>query len=308
MRVALTGGTGFIGGHICRRLTESGHTITLLVRESSDREPVSEFVDRFVVGEQHDEIAWDELLRDADAVIHNAVEWKTLRGLGTMPDFETFQRHIKTNLVGSLELLRRSAPLPFVFMSSIAVHHDMRSRWQGRPDEDHPMRPSNAYGAYKAAVESHLWAEHFAAGRHTAAIRPCAVYGIDNDITRSHGYLTISDILDEKPLNREGGGKYVHVEDVASATVAALERSDASGQPFNLTDCYMRYADWASLACEVMGVERQIDFSSPEAPKNTFSKESTRTILGVDASRGRDGIREHLRELLPLVKAERAAR
>jgi nucleoside-diphosphate-sugar epimerase len=172
----------------------------------------------------------------------------------------------------------------------------MRPRWKGVIDEDHPLRPRSVYGAYKAAVEAYLWAEHFDTGRFTCAIRPCGVYGIDPDLPRSHGYDELLAVSREEPVRRAGGGKWVHVEDVVAAVLGGIGNPKAAGRPFNLVDCYLRYADWAALAAEVLGVKADIDFSSPERPQNEFSKDAAREI-GAGLDRGRDGIREHLSRL-----------
>ena len=167
MRIALTGVSGFIGSEIARQLHGAGHTVTGLVRESSRRDHIEPFVDRFVVGDQADERCWDDLLDGAECVVHNSVNWRTMTG-GQID----FDEHLRSNVLGSLRFLKASAPRQFIFMSTIAVHHDMKPRWDGRIDEDHPLRPGTDYGAYKASIEAHLWAEHYRDGRHTSAIRP----------------------------------------------------------------------------------------------------------------------------------------
>lgn len=294
MRIALTGVSGFIGSVIARHLHDAGHSITGLVRATSRRDHIEPFVDRFVVGEQADRSAWPALLEDADCVIHNSVAWEPLRAPIDLP------AHLQTNLTGAVEFLHASAPRQFIFMSTIAVHHDIRSRWHGLIDEDHPLRPSGLYGAYKAAVEAHLWAEHHAQSRHTSALRPCAVYGIDPNLERSHGYRIIRALQTGEPFTQPGGGKYVHVDDVAAAAVNAVGNPAAAGRPFNLADCYARHADWAAIAAELLGIDARIDFSSPPQSKNTFSKDAARS-LGVPLDRGHEGIRRHLRELIALM-------
>lgn len=291
MRIAVTGVSGFIGSHLVRHLKEAGHSVTGLVRPTSRREHVEGFVDRFVVGEQDDESCWPALLEGAGCLVHNSVDW-----VGRVDPPEDLDRHLSSNLVGSIKLLHASRPRPFVFISSVAVHHDMRTRWVGAIDEDHPLRPRSVYGAYKAAVEAYLWAEHFDTGRHTCAIRPCGVYGIDPDLPRSHGYDELKQVARGEPVRRPGGGKWVHVDDVVAAVVGAIGNPGAAGRPFNLVDCYARYADWAALAAEALGGTADIDFSSPERPKNEFTKDAGRE-LGARLDRGQEGIREHLREL-----------
>ncbi|MHC5115027.1 MAG: NAD-dependent epimerase/dehydratase family protein [Planctomycetota bacterium] len=290
MHVALTGASGFIGSVLARHLREAGHGVTALVRARSRRDHIEAFVDRFVVGEQADESAWPDLLDGADAIIHNTVDWQALRE--TDPS-----RHLNDNLLASLRLLQASAPRQFVFMSTIAVHHDMRPRWSGRIDEDHPMRPSTLYGAYKASIEVHLWEQHFRHDRHTSALRPCAVYGIDPNLSRSIGYPMIAKVRDERRFDKAGGGKFVHVDDVAAATVATLGNPAASGKAYNLADCYARWGDLAVMIAEILGVDAEVDLSSPADPKNVFTKDATQS-LGIRMDRGHEGLRAHLGELI----------
>jgi nucleoside-diphosphate-sugar epimerase len=293
MRIALTGVSGFIGSFIARHLHEKGHSVTGLVRSTSRRDHIEPFVQRFVVGEQSDESCWDELLSGADVLIHNSVSWQFTGKF----DHEA---HWLDNLVGSLKLIERAMPRQVIFMSTIAVHHDMRPRWKGEIDEDHPTRPASMYGAYKAAIEAHLWGWHFAENLNFAAIRPCGVYGIDPNLQRSHGYALIEKLQQGKPINKPGGGKFVHVEDVAAATVACVGNPEANGKAYNLVDCYARWADWAMMAAELLGIDSELDTTSPESPKNMFTKDAAQS-LGVSLDRGHQGIREHLRELIELM-------
>jgi hypothetical protein len=64
-----------------------------------------------------------------------------------------------------------------------------------------------------------------------------------------------------------------------------------------LADCYLRWADWAAMAAEIMGIKADIDSSSPAESRNTFTKDAARS-LGVNLERGREGVREHLKELI----------
>jgi len=296
MHIAVTGVSGFIGAEIARQLKAGGHTVAGLVRKTSNRDHLVGVVDRFVVGDHADASCWDELLDGADCVVHNSADWRAIAG-----NKMDFDQHLQSNVIGSLRLLKASAPRQFVFVSTIAVHHDMRERWGGVIDEDHPLRPGSDYGAYKAAVEAHLWAEHYSAGRNTSAVRPCGVYGVDPRLARSIGFPFIKAIKTGERFDRPGGGKFVHVKDVAAAIVAIVGNTDAAGRPFNLVDCYARWADWAKITGELLGIELDIDFSSSDKPTNEFDMAAAKS-LGVDdprfLNRGLDGIREHMRELI----------
>jgi nucleoside-diphosphate-sugar epimerase len=290
MHVALTGASGFIGSFTARHLHAAGHRVIALVRPTSRRDHIQPFVERFVVGQHDEEALWPELLRDAECVIHNSIDW---------PDDPEWNldRHLRSNLSASIKLLEASSPRQFVYISSIAVHHDMRPRWQGVIDEDHPLRPANLYGALKAAVEAHLWAAWFERKQNTCSIRPCAVYGIDPDLARSHGYALIEKLRRGEPVTKAGGGKFVHIDDVAAAIVATVGNVSAAGRPYNLVDCYARWADWAKIACEELAVDLPIDFSSPAKPSNIFTKDAVNS-LGIKLDRGHDGIRAHVRDLI----------
>jgi nucleoside-diphosphate-sugar epimerase len=290
MHIAVTGVSGFIGSVIVRHLKEAGHTVVGLVRAASRRDHVGPFVDRFVVGDQADESIWPDLLEGADCIIHNSVDWRPLKS-GDLAG------HLQSNLLASIRLLHAAASRQFVFISTIAVHHDMRPRWGGLIDEDHPTRPGSLYGAYKAAIEAHLWAAHFGEGANVCAVRPCGVYGIDPNLERSIGYTIIERLRQQGRYDKAGGGKFVHVEDVAAVVAAVVGNGEANGRVYNLADCYARWADLAQMAAEIMGLDADIDMSSPAQPKNTFAKDAARS-LGVPLDRGHAGLREHLRLLI----------
>ncbi len=292
MQVALTGVSGFIGSAIARHLHGAGHSVIGLVRPGSRRDHLEPWVARLEVGDQADPGARARLLEGADSIVHNSFDWEPLRR-----DPPDLRAHLLSNLMGAIEFLEAGGGRPFVYMSSVAVHHAISDRWQGLIDEDHPLRPASAYGACKAAVEAHLWAAHHGRGWHCCALRPAAVYGIDPRRERSIGWTILDAVLAGRPYTRPGGGKFVHVDDVAAATVAALSNPAAAGRAIDLADCYARWSDLARMACELAGVEVEVDESSPPAPRNQFSKDAARE-LGVRLDRGHEGIREHLRELL----------
>lgn len=300
MRVALTGVTGFIGSNIARRLVDAGHSVVGLVRETGDWRSVQPYCERLTFGDHADETVFHDFLSGADCVVHNSVNRAAFDGGYTQRG--GYRQHLLSNLLGSIRLLELSNPRQFIFISSIAVHHDMSPRWNGRPDEDHPLRPSHPYGAYKAAVEAHLWAERFDRDRNTSAVRPCMVYGMDPRLDQTIGYSIVRQLDTEREHIRRGGGKFVHVDDVTAAVAALVGNEGAAGQAYNLVDCYARWGDWATLAAEAMQIRPEIDLSSPAEPSNVFDVSKARALPGVGLSRGHAGIRSHLEELIGAMK------
>lgn len=291
MNIAITGASGFIGSKIARTAAEHGHHVIALVRESSNRTHIENVVSKFIVGSHDDEAAAQSLVEDADIVIHNSFDWKALRD-GSKDE------HIRSNLSGSLNLLELSEGKHFIYISSIAVHHHMHEKWGGSIDTAHPTRPGSPYGACKASIEAHLWAANAKCGQKFSAMRPCAVYGIDPNKERSIGFPIVESIKANKPFTRLGGGKFVHVDDVAAATVACIGNSKAEATAYNLVDCYARWSDWASIAAEELGADIEINRSSPQEPKNNFDTIDVTNDLGIALDRGTEGIRSQIKELI----------
>lgn len=308
MIVALTGASGFLGGAIARQLAQSGHQVTALVRDSSVTAHIEPFITRYVVGDQSDPATWAYFLKKADAVVHNSYDWAAIKAGG-------LRQHLESNLVGSLGLLNavhEERINKFVYMSTVAVHHAMSDRWEGQIDEEHPLRPGGLYGACKAAIEAHLWAAHHSWGMHTVSLRPSAVYGVEPvRLARSWGYKMVRKLHDGgsvTPENFPGGGKWVHVDDVALATVRAIERQDASGRVFNLADCYAKFTTLAQFAAEAMGLEPdRVEVDSSPPAQNQFVKNACRDILGVPLDRGETGLRRYMADLVEAVRRAKAA-
>ncbi len=300
MHVALTGISGFLGSNIAKSLHAAGHTVTGLVRATSRRDHIEPYTQNFVIGDHADESAWPAFMDAADCVIHNSVNWEPIRS--TKPDLDA---HLASNLNPSIKMIHAANPRQFIFISTIAVHHDMSPRWQGNIDEEHPLRPTHLYGAFKAAIEAHLWSQHFLHQQNTCAIRPCGVYGIDPNPERSYGIGILRRVnQNRKPLHKPGGGKFIHVQDVAQAVTNAVGNDAVAGKPFNLADCYARWGDIALLAAEVLNKDPKdlaIDLSSPPQPQNTFSKKAAQEVLKVRLDRGHQGIKDYLEQLAETV-------
>lgn len=301
MRVAITGASGFIGSEVARALAARGDRVTALVRATSRRDHLEPSCDRFVEGTQDDPAVLDALLDGADALVHSSFDWEPLRA-------DDLERHRRSNLLGTLELLDRLESRPVVYMSTIAVHHDILPDVEGVIDERHPLRPGNEYGATKAAIEAHLWSRRFHADAPFVAVRPCAVYGQDPRPERTIGWPIVGRLREQGRYARRGGGKFVHVEDVALATLGGLDRLAADGAAgsgvCNLADCYARWSDWARMTAACLGIEGEVEIDERDPPqsRNRFDVAAGRA-LGARLDRGHDGIRAHVADLVARIDA-----
>ena len=300
MLIALTGATGFIGMKVAEALVREGHEVRALVRRTSRRERVEPFVAEWRVGDLDDPQAQAGLVAGVDAVVHNAADWSALEQAPSV--------NFRKNVLGSLGLLeqaRLAGVAQFVFVSSVAVHHEILPG--GRIDETHPTWPSGVYGAYKAAVESHLKAYHHGYGMNTSAWRPAAVYGVDPNLSRSQWYDLILAAREGKRIETDKGGKITHVQDVADALALAVGDASTAGEFYNLVDTYLYWQTVAELAREATGSAAEIVERKGSGPKNQidcakaiafFDRHGNQTAL----RRGLDGVRGYVAELLAAMR------
>lgn len=296
MLVALTGASGFVGSYTARALARAGHTVRALVRPTSRREHIAQFVEEWRIGEQHDPQALAGLVAGVEAVIHASVDWNA-REQGPTPNFHR-------NVLGSLQLLeaaRLAGVEQFLFVSSVAVYHDILQ--DRKLDENHPTWPSSVYGAYKAAVEPHLKTYHFTYGMNTSAWRPAAIYGLDPELPRSQWYDLVKTARDGGTIDEPKGGKITHVEDVADALTHAIGDEKVAGEFYNLVDGYMYWQGAAELAKEITGSGANILDRTGSGPKNTFDTTKAQDFFNrhgntVALRRGVEGVRGYVKQLL----------
>ena len=271
MRIAVTGATGFLGRYIVRRLVAANHQLRCWYRAESDRggfERETRSIE-WLPGQLGDAEATRELVRQADAVVHGAVQWEgpRNRGRGSHGVADVF---MGVNLTGSLQLFQAAfeAKVPrFVFISTCAVHEVILD---DRPlDETHPLWPSSPYGAHKAALEKFVHSYGLGQGWPICALRPTGIYGLAHPSSASRWFDLVGQVIRGEPIATARGGKEVHALDVARAA-ALLLQADAgavAGQAFNCYDMYVADQTVARIAKELTGSKSEIaDFN--RGPKN----------------------------------------
>ena len=300
MLVALTGASGFIGSYTARSLRRAGHAVRALVRPTSRRDHIADVVAEFREGDAADPQALAGLLAGAEAVVHTAVDWDALERSPAV--------HFERNVLGSLRLLeaaRLAGVEQFLFVSSVAVHHEILP--DRALDERHPTWPSSVYGAYKAAVEPHLKAYHTTYGLNASAWRPAAVYGVDPNLKASQWYDVIDAARTGGTVDTPASGKITHVQDVADALTLAVGDPSVAGQFYDLVDRHMYWQQAAEFANELTGSRATIVDRKGPGPKNTFDTRKAIDFFdrhgnSIALRRGLDGVREYVGQLLGEMK------
>jgi dTDP-L-rhamnose 4-epimerase len=273
VRVLLTGGAGFIGQAVLAQLLEHDHDVRVLdsLRPDVHRGPPPSLPAELVVADVRDADALDRVLPRVDAVCHLAAKVGLGVDVHDLPDYADTNDHGTAVLLAAMA--RASVGQLVLAASMVAygeglgrcsehelvrpgprVDSDLRAgRFEppcpvcGRPlepalvGEDAPLDPRNGYAASKVAQE-HLaaaWAR--AVGGTSAAMRYHNVYG--PGMPRDTPYAGVAAIFLSRlrsgasPQVFEDGGQrrdFVHVRDVAAATVAALERHEDGVRAYNV--------------------------------------------------------------------------
>jgi UDP-glucose 4-epimerase len=230
-RVLVTGGAGFIGSHLAKRLIERGLEATVLDNLSTGSMKNLEQANtvKFVKGEITNRSLTGKLMRDADAVIH----------LAAIVDHETCLRNPalarEVNVNGTqilLEEARRSDVQRFVYASSAAVY--------GHADrlpirEDSALAPISPYGVSKAEAEQHCLEYAQTYGTRAICLRFFNVFGPRQTARQYSGVITefMKNLRDGKPPVIYGDGlqtrDFVNVQDVVEAILLATDSETAAG-------------------------------------------------------------------------------
>ena len=239
-RVLVTGGCGFIGSNFIKHLLfeDSGvEVINLDLLTYAGNPRNLEGVDapgyRFVRGDVRDPKLVDELVTDADWIVHFAAETHVDRSTSELAgDF------VRTNVHGTYTLLesaRRLAPSArFLQVGTDEVYGDRPA--PEYPAEDAPLEPSSPYSASKAAGDHMALAFHRTHGLDVLVSRCTNNYG-PFQYPEKVIPLFITNALEDEPIPLYDGGTQVRdwlrVEDHCRALLLLL-REGRSGEIYNV--------------------------------------------------------------------------
>ncbi|PQO47975.1 NAD-dependent epimerase/dehydratase family protein [Blastopirellula marina] len=263
----VTGGSGFVGRHLCRRLAADGHSLRCAVRKTSDTDHLKDLDAELVeLDLAHSGDDLEQAIDGCDAVYHVA-------GLtrATSPD-----QLYSVNRDGTQRLCEAAAaqadPPPILYVSSLAAVGPAR---QGNPKrtEDFP-KPISNYGRSKRAGERQ--AELVADRVPITIVRPGIVFGEENremlpmfqpirhfavhpmpggDLRVSLIY--ISDLIDLLLKAMADGKRISHREDPQS-------KFDGVGYYFAADQHQPNYEELGEMLAEAVGVDNLHSLSLPK--------------------------------------------
>ena len=249
MRVLVTGGSGFIGAWIARRLKAKGAHIRVLDLKDDRR------VAREIMGAAADAMEWrtgDIANRDTVAAAAEGMDLIIHLAAVLTPACQTDPiRGAEINLMGSLnvfEAARKHGIKRVLYMSSAGVFG---------PDDGVTPRPTTHYGAFKLAMEGSARAYAIDHGIASIGYRPLVVYGPGRETG-----LTAGPTLACKAAARgenyvipfTGETDFVWVDDVAAAYDAAASTPFEGARVYNIVGEVQTAETFATALSRAAGV------------------------------------------------------
>jgi UDP-glucose-4-epimerase GalE len=243
MRILVTGGSGYVGSHAVRELVEAGYEVLIYDNLSTGRRRLSAGYE-LVEGDISDCAKLAPLLSRVDAVMHFAAS--AYVGESVENPRKYFHNNVESGL-SLLDAVLSSQVRIFVFSSTCAVY--------GVPErlpihETSVVKPINPYGATKLFFEQVLEAYGVSHNLRYVALRyfnaagahPSGLVGEMHNPETHLIPLSLKAVLGGAPPLRVFGNDfdtpdgtcirdYVHVSDLASAHVLALQYLLDGGQP-----------------------------------------------------------------------------
>lgn len=309
--VCVTGGFGLVGSRIVHRLRAVGANPLAVGRLDAYGSAVYSGVfgirpedPDVIAGDITDAPLMDDVISRSDYVVH-AAAFADVAGCTRDPD-----RALRTNIAGTqtvLDAAARSAALKrLCFVSSASVYGNGTSSDVARFTEDEPLAPVSVYANTKA------WGEHQTAlilggtDCSFSIVRYFSVYGEPQVIKEnSHSWVVAWFGMRAAlglPLHLNGGGRqvrdFVHVDDIAEATLVSLLRPQAHGQAINIgSGVSTAIADVASLVRAYRPGSLIVETPRPQGDPLGGCADTTRmkAVLGWEPSVAVDaGVRRYL--------------
>ena len=254
MKIAVTGGAGFIGSHLADELIRKNHEVlaidSLVSGSEKNVNPKAKFIKKDIVS---DDLAED--LKGIEAVFHFAAD-PDVRSSAEDPS-----KSFTQNVVGTfnvLEACRAMKVKRFVFASTSTVYGEAEVI---PTPETQNTKPISNYGASKLACESYISAYAYSYGLQSTVLRFANIFGPRS----SHGVMF--DFFhklkkDSTKLEILGDGKqeksYLYISDTIDAILIAFEKQELLFDVFNVGSREKHTVDdIADLVARAMGPKQE---------------------------------------------------
>ena len=233
-RILVTGGAGFVGGAVTRRLVDAGARVTVLDDLFTGRAETIPTGADFVHGSVTDEDLVNKLVAEHGLIFHLAAR-------NIVASTENPRDDFATNIGGTLNILlaaRKSRVDRIVYSSSASIYGNPRSIPINEEDQVVPLSP---YAVSKLGGENYCFAFYESYGLPTASVRYSNIYGPGQRPDNPYcGVVSkfLVDVYAGRPVSIHGDGEqtrdYTYIDDAVEATLLAAIHPRAEGETFNI--------------------------------------------------------------------------
>jgi dihydroflavonol-4-reductase len=249
LRVVVTGGAGFIGRAVVKRLADRGDEVVALVRDPPKAQFLATKNVTLVASDLHSVPAMTAQMEGADAVIHGAGSYVV--GIKKSERPQMWDANVGTT-ERVLDAAMAVGVRRIIYVSTVNVFGDTHG---AKPDESYRRDLAEGWLSYydEAKYRAHEAAEkRIAAGAPIVVVMPSQVFGPNDhtllslQLAQAHAGRLRYEILGD------AANAWVHVDDLAAGVVAAFDHG-RSGEAYILAgECY-RLHDAIAVAARVGG-------------------------------------------------------
>ncbi len=234
----VTGGAGFIGSNICRRLVSQGCFVrvvdNLLTGKKSNLDGIIDKIE-FIEADMGDNEVAREVMRDIDVVLHQGALPSVPR---SVEDPALTHKHC-VDATFTLLLAARDARIKrFVYASSSSAYGDSPTLPKTETMVADPLSP---YAAAKLAGEHYCKVFYTVFGLETISLRYFNIFGPYQDPTSQYAAAIpafVTTILKDKRPTVYGDGQqsrdFTYVDNVVEANLLAARAKESKGQVVNI--------------------------------------------------------------------------
>jgi nucleoside-diphosphate-sugar epimerase len=242
MKVLVTGGTGFLGQFVIRRLIAAGDSVRVLVRPSSKRKPIDWGVAEPVSGDLCDPLSLNRAVEGVEAICHCAAHMNTA---GAWSEFQEITVRGTERL---LEAAREKKVSRFLHVSSLGVYGLNGSEIITEESPfDNGETNRGHYTRSKIESEKLVWKYSTESGLGVTVIRPGVLYGPGGRQVTARLCVPLGPRLRIAIGGRNQILPLVFVENTADAIHLALRNSEAVGRAYNLVDDAISQGEYLKL-------------------------------------------------------------
>ena len=247
MKILVTGGTGFTGKALVRRLLDDGHQVVALdYKEGLKTEELRQWGAEVVIGTVTDRECVKRCMQGVEIVQHLAAAFRELN----VP--ESHYDHV--NVDGTricLEEAHAAGVKKFIYCSTCGIHGNVKDP---PTDEDHNIAPADYYQSTKYKAEPVCLDFMKQTGMPVTILRPSAIYGPGDPERFQMIFRRVA--RGRFPMFGSGKTLYhpVYIDNLVDAFVLAMDLNKGNGESYLIAD-----EEYVSIKDLVQRIGRALD-------------------------------------------------